>query len=39
MEKGRAETDNYQDKGDDNDAFDKHGRVMIEGKIFSILVY
>ena len=34
VEKGGAETDNYQNKGNNNDAFDNHGRVMVDGKIF-----
>ena len=29
MKQGLTETDNYQDKGNDNEAFDNHGKVTI----------
>lgn len=34
MKQGGAETDNYQNKGNNDDTFDNHGRVMLDGKIF-----
>ena len=39
VKQGGAETENYQDKGNDDDAFDNHGSVMLDDKIFSIFVY
>ena len=39
VKQGRAETENYQDKGNDDDAFDNHGSVMLDDEILSILVY
>jgi hypothetical protein len=31
---GGTETDNYQDKGNYDDAFDNHDRVMLAEKVF-----
>ena len=39
VKQGGAETENYQDKGNDDDGFDNHGSVMLDDEIFSILVY
>jgi len=34
VKQGGAETDNYQDKGNNDDTFDNHGRVVVDGNIF-----
>lgn len=38
MKQGGAETDKYQDKGNDDEAFDNHDKVMVGDKAVSILV-